>query len=65
MSTNGLGATRATSFCKPGHEIIGSGIGRVVEETPTFVIMVKLGEAGAIATERDPRPQPVRRIDTD
>jgi hypothetical protein len=52
-------------LCKPGHEIIGSGLGRVVEETPTFVIMEKLGEAGAIATERDPRTRPVRRIDAD
>jgi hypothetical protein len=42
-------------LCKPGHEIIGPGLGRVVEETDTFVIMEKLGIAGAIAAERDPR----------
>jgi hypothetical protein len=41
--------------CAPGHEITGEGIGRIVRQTPDFVIMEKLGLAGAIAEECDPR----------
>jgi hypothetical protein len=41
--------------CAPGHEITGEGVGRVVRRTNDFVIMEKLGVAGAIAEERDPR----------
>jgi hypothetical protein len=41
--------------CAPGHEITGEGVGRVVRQTDDFVIMEKLGLAGAIAEERDPR----------
>ena len=41
--------------CAPGHEITGDGIGRVVRRTSSFVIMEKLGIAGAVAEERDPR----------
>jgi hypothetical protein len=41
--------------CAPGHEITGDGVGRVVRQTHDFVIMEKLGLAGAIAEERDPR----------
>ena len=41
--------------CAPGHEITGDGIGRVVRRTSSFVIMEKLGVAGAVADELDPR----------
>ena len=41
--------------CALGHEITGEGVGRVVRQTTDFVIMEKLGVAGAIAEERDPR----------
>ena len=33
----------------------GDGIGRVLRRTSNFVIMEKLGLAGAIAEEHDPR----------
>ena len=42
-------------LCEPGHEILGSRLGRVVRETPKVVIVEKLGEAGRVAEERDPR----------
>jgi hypothetical protein len=47
---------QATFFvCVPGHEITGDGVGRVLRRTSNFVIMEKLGLAGAIAEEHDPR----------
>jgi hypothetical protein len=42
-------------LCAPGHEITGDGIGRVVQRESTFVVVEKLGEAGAIAEQADPR----------
>lgn len=41
--------------CCPGHEIIGSGLGRVVLVTDRYVIMEKLGVAGDVAEALDPR----------
>jgi len=51
-------------LCTPGHEIVGPGIGRVVERTSKFVIMEKLGLAGDVAEERDPRAKPDRHTAT-
>jgi len=42
-------------LCAPGHEITGDDIGRVVQREPTFVIVEKVGEAGAVAEQADPR----------
>jgi hypothetical protein len=42
-------------LCAPGHEIVTDGIGRVVQEEPGFVIVEKLGVAGAVAERADPR----------
>ena len=42
-------------LCSPGHEIIGPGLGRVLESTSRFVIMEKLGAAGEVAEALDPR----------
>jgi hypothetical protein len=42
-------------LCAPGHQIVGSGIGRMVRETSKFVIVEKIGIAGVVAEERDPR----------
>jgi hypothetical protein len=42
-------------LCEPGHEILGPGLGRVVRETSEVVIVEKLGEAGRVAAQRDPR----------
>ncbi len=42
-------------LCAPGHEIVGQGIGRIVRESSKFVIVEKIGVAGAVAEERDPR----------
>jgi hypothetical protein len=42
-------------LCEPGHEILGPGLGRVVRETNNVVIVEKLGEAGLVAHQRDPR----------
>ena len=42
-------------LCAPGHQIVGQGIGRLVRETSKFVIVEKVGVAGAIAEELDPR----------
>ena len=47
-------------LCAPGHEIIGPGLGRVVEQTSKFVITEKLGLAGRVAEEQDPRADPDR-----
>lgn|SRR5436190_16463232 len=44
-----------TFICAPGHEIVGDGIGRVVQEEASFVIVEKLGVAGAVAERADPR----------
>jgi hypothetical protein len=52
-------------LCKPGHEIVGSGIGRIAEETGTFVIMEKLGVAGAIVAERNRETHADLRHSTD
>jgi hypothetical protein len=42
-------------LCVPGHQIIGPGIARIVRETSKFVIIEKIGVAGAVAEELDPR----------
>ncbi len=53
-----LARQTATFFvCSPGHQITENGVGRVVHETDRFVIMEKLGEAGAVAEARDPRQE--------
>jgi hypothetical protein len=41
--------------CAPTHEITGPGLGRVVRDMGKYVIVEKLGEAGAVAEERYPR----------
>ena len=41
--------------CSPGHQITGEGLGRIVEEDGRFVISEKLGLAGAVAEDLDPR----------
>jgi hypothetical protein len=51
-------------LCSPGHEILGPGIGRVVEQTSKFVVMEKLGLAGEVAEELDPRARPDRQTAT-
>jgi hypothetical protein len=40
-------------ICSPGHQITEGGIGRVVEEHAKFVIMEKIGVAGAVAEQLD------------
>lgn len=55
-------------LCIPGHEVLGAGIGRLVRETSKFVIVEKVGVAGAVAEERDPRKEerdPRKRIETE
>jgi hypothetical protein len=42
-------------LCEPGHAILGPGLGRVVREASNVVIVEKLGEAGWVAQQRDPR----------
>jgi hypothetical protein len=42
-------------LCAPGHEIVGENIGRVIRENDTYVVFEKLGAAGEVAAERDPR----------
>jgi len=42
-------------LCVPGHEITGDGIGQVVRREPGFVIVEKLGMAGSVAEQMDPR----------
>jgi hypothetical protein len=42
-------------ICSPGHEIVGANLGRVLRETTKFVIVEKIGDAGAVAAQRDPR----------
>jgi hypothetical protein len=42
-------------LCEPGHEMVGPGLGRVVRATSKVVIVEKLGEAGLVAEQRDPR----------
>ena len=42
-------------LCSPGHEIIGPGLGRVLESTSRSVIVEKLGVAGEVAEDLDPR----------
>ena len=41
--------------CARGHEIVADGIGRVVQEEPSFVIVEELGAAGDVAERADPR----------
>ena len=43
--------------CAPGHQITGEGLGRVVQETSSFVISEKTGLAGAVAEDLDPREE--------
>jgi hypothetical protein len=38
----------------PGHQ--GEGVERVVEEHPDYLVVEKLGEAGEVAEDTDPRP---------
>jgi hypothetical protein len=42
-------------MCAPGHEITGSGIGRVVREESGFVVVEKLDGAADVAEATDPR----------
>ena len=42
-------------ICAPGHAITTDGIGRVVKEGRGFVVVEKLGIAGDVAEEKDPR----------
>lgn len=44
-------------LCAPGHAIVGRGLGRVVRQTSKFVIVEKLGQAGVVAEDRDPRSE--------
>lgn len=59
-------ARRDTRYflCSPGHEIVGSGLGRVVEQRSKFVIVEKLGVAGEIAEQRAASPTRERRTGT-
>ena len=41
--------------CRPGHEITGPGLERVVLRADRYVIMEKLGIAGDVAEALDPR----------
>ena len=53
-----LARQSATFFvCLPGHQLIGKDLGREVEIRDRFVIVEKLGSAGAVAEARDPRQQ--------
>ncbi len=47
--------------CAPGHQLTGPGLGRTVQETRKFVIAEKIGAAGAVAEERDPRQEESER----
>ena len=42
-------------ICAPGHQITTDGIGRLVKEGRGFVVVEKLGVAGDVAEETDPR----------
>ena len=42
-------------LCSPGHEIVGEDLGRVVRTTEKYVVVEKVGLAGEVAVERDPR----------
>ena len=42
-------------ICIPGHQIVAPDLGRVVRKEPKFVIVEKLGEAGKVAQDLDPR----------
>jgi hypothetical protein len=44
-----------TFVCAPGHAITTGGVGRIVLETDAFVFVEKLGVAGHVAEEEDPR----------
>ena len=42
-------------MCAKGHEITADGMGRVVREGEGFVVVEKLGVAGEVAENHDPR----------
>ena len=45
-----------TAFvCVPGHEITVGGVGRVVQEQHSYVVVRKTGVAGDVAEQHDPR----------
>jgi len=41
--------------CVPGHEITVGGVGRVVQDTRSYVVVQKIGVAGDVAEQHDPR----------
>ena len=41
--------------CVPGHEITVGGVGRVVQDTRSYVVAQKTGLAGDIAEQHNPR----------
>ena len=43
--------------CVPGHEITVGGVGRVVQETRSYVVVRKTGIAGDVAEQLDPREE--------
>jgi hypothetical protein len=45
----------ACFVCAPGHEITVGGVGRVVQETHSYVIVQKTGVAGDVAEQHNPR----------
>jgi hypothetical protein len=50
-------ANGAWFLCVPGHQIISGGIGRLEREALTYVVVEKIGAAGAVADELDPRAE--------
>ena len=42
-------------LCAPGHEITGEDLGRVVRRERSYLIVEKVGVAGAVAEQTDPR----------
>ena len=48
--------SNGTAFvCVPGHEITFGGVGRVVHEQRSYVVVRKTGVAGEVAEQHDPR----------
>jgi len=43
--------------CVPGHEITVGGVGRVVEDTRSYVVVQKTGVAGEVAEQHNPRAE--------
>jgi len=48
-------------LCVPGHEITVGGVGRVVKETRSYLVVQKTGAAGEVAEHLDPRPHEGQR----